>query len=180
MINIYTDGACAGNQNEKNLGGWGAILEYGENKKEIFGGEINTTNNRMEMTALLEALRALTKDNLIVHCYSDSSYLMECFNKKWYLKWKNNGWLTSAKSPVENKDLWENLIFQIEKHKEVKFYRVKGHLSIKNNADMDKWFKKFLEWNGKSFTKEDFIHATKMNVEADTLANKGIDSIRNL
>lgn len=180
MINIYTDGACAGNQSEKNLGGWGAILEYGENKKEIFGGEINTTNNRMEMTALLEALRALTKDNLIVHCYSDSSYLMECFNKKWYLKWRNNGWLTSTKSPVENRDLWENLLFQIEKHKEVKFYRVKGHLNIKNNADMDKWFKKFLEWNGKNFTKEDFIHATKMNAEADTLANKGIDSIRNL
>ena len=180
MINIYTDGACAGNQSEENLGGWGAILEYGEHRKELFGGQINTTNNRMEMTALLEALQALTKDGLTVHCYSDSSYLMECFNKKWYLKWQTNGWMTSNKSPVENKDLWEGLLSQIERHKEVKFYRVKGHLSVKNNADMDKWFKKFLEWNGKGFTKEDFLYVTKMNIEADALANKGIDRLRNL
>ena len=71
-INIYTDGACSGNQNDTNIGGWGAILEFGEHEKELYGGEINTTNNRMEMYALLSALRAITKENQLINVYSDS------------------------------------------------------------------------------------------------------------
>jgi len=178
IVNIYTDGACSGNQNDENVGGWGAILEYGEHKKELFGGEINTTNNRMEMTALLESLKSLTKDNLTLTCFSDSSYLIECFTKQWYVKWQNNGWITSSKTPVENKDLWEELLIQINRHKDIKFCRVKGHLNINNTKDMEKWYKKFLEWNGNHFTKEDFLYVTKMNILADNLANKGIDEVR--
>jgi len=178
IINIYTDGACSGNQNDKNTGGWGAVLEYGEHQKELYGGEINTTNNRMEMTALLEALKALTKDNLSLQCFSDSSYLMECFTKQWYIKWQKNGWITSNKTPVENKDLWEALLQQIARQKEIRFFRVKGHLNPNNSSELEKWYKKFLQWNGNLFSKEDFLYFTKMNIKADDLANKGIDAIR--
>ena len=79
ILNRYTDGGCAGNQNDKNLGGWGAVLEFGPHKKELFGSEPDTTNNRMEMTGLLKAFEAITKPDQIIHVFSDSSYLMNCF-----------------------------------------------------------------------------------------------------
>ena len=81
ILRIYTDGGCSGNQNDENLGGWGAVMEFGEAVKELYGGEKNTTNNRMEMTALLEAFRAIKKDGQEIHVFSDSSYLMDCFRK---------------------------------------------------------------------------------------------------
>ena len=109
ILRIYTDGGCSGNQNDENLGGWGAILEFGQAVKEIYGSEKNTTNNRMEMTALLEAFRAIKKEDQDIHVFSDSSYLMECFREKWYEKWIRNGWKTSSKKPVENRELWEAL-----------------------------------------------------------------------
>ena len=105
ILRIYTDGGCAGNQSDENLGGWGAILEFGSATKELYGSEKNTTNNRMEMTALLEALRAVKKENQEIHVFSDSSYLMDCFRKKWYVSWQKNGWKTASKKPVENQDL---------------------------------------------------------------------------
>lgn len=178
FVNIYTDGACSGNQNETNIGGWGAILEYGEHVKELYGGEINTTNNRMEMTALLEALKTLKRDQLSIRVFSDSAYLIECFTKKWYIKWQMNGWITANKTPVENKGLWETLLCQINRQKEIHFYRVKGHLNIQREAEVKKWYEKFKEWNGNHFTMEDFLYITKMNIRADALANRGIDEIR--
>ncbi|MFZ5967130.1 MAG: ribonuclease H family protein [Bacillota bacterium] len=177
IINIYTDGACSGNQHETNVGGWGAVLEYGEHQKELFGGELNTTNNRMEMKALLEALTCLKQDGLTVNVFSDSSYLIECFTKKWYVKWQMNGWQTASKTPVENRDLWEDLLHQVNRQKQIHFHRVKGHLRLDNTSEMNKWFKKFQEWNGPNFSMEDFIYVTKMNILADALANKGIKEI---
>jgi len=175
-INIYTDGACSGNQNETNAGGWGAILEYGEHQKELFGGERNTTNNRMEMMALLNALKAITKENQQICVFSDSSYLMNCFREKWYENWYRNNWKTSKKTDVENRDLWEALISFINKH-EISFYRVKGHVNLNGkNASVDSVFQKFIEWNGSSFTKDEFLYITKMNHRADELANQGINS----
>ena len=100
VLRIYTDGGCSGNQNEENIGGWGAILEFGSAVKELYGGEANTTNNRMEMTALLEAFRAIRKPGQSIQVFSDSSYLMDCFRKKWYENWQANGWKTSQKKPV--------------------------------------------------------------------------------
>lgn len=177
-INIYTDGACSGNQNTTNIGGWGAILEYNKNQKELHGSELNTTNNRMELSAFLYALKSLKEDNLHINIFSDSSYLIECFKQKWYIKWINNGWITSNKTPVENKDLWEELLSKINKHN-INFYRVKGHLNINHpNTNTDKWYKKFIEWNGSSFSKEDFLYITKMNIRADELANIGMDELR--
>ena len=178
IVNIYTDGACSGNQHQENMGGWGAILEYGEHQKELFGGEINTTNNRMEMTALLKSLASLKKGDLSIQVFSDSSYLIECFTKKWYVKWQQNGWMTSGKTPVENRDLWEALLHEVQRQKEIRFHRVKGHLTLSRESELKKWYAKFIEWNGAHFSMEDFLYITKMNIQADALANKGIQQIR--
>ncbi len=176
-IFLYTDGACSGNQNKENIGGWGALLEYKHHKREIFGGEFNTSNNRMEMTALIKALEAINKANQKIEVYSDSSYLVECFRKKWYLKWQSNGWQSSKKTDVENRDLWERLFVLVQRH-QVSFFRVKGHVNLNNkNTNIEKLYKKFLEWNGNNFTKDDFIAITEKNNIADALANKGIASI---
>jgi len=173
-LRIYTDGACSGNQNETNIGGWGAILEYGETIKELFGGELNTTNNRMEMTALLRAFEALKKNSQIIEVFSDSAYLMDCFRKNWYVNWHDNGWKTAKKTDVENKDLWQSLFAQIEKH-DVLFYRVKGHVNLDHPKTKPiPIYEKFVEWNGKEFSYEDFEYITRMNNRADALANNGI------
>lgn len=175
IVRIYTDGACSGNQNEISPGGWGAILEYGPAVKELCGGESNTTNNRMEMTALLSAFNALKRDGLEIEVFADSSYLMDCFRKKWYLKWQQNGWLTSSKTPVENRDLWEQLLSYLDRHT-IRFYRVKGHVNVNSvSVDFNKLYSKFTEWNGSSFTFEDFMYITKMNNRADALANEGMN-----
>lgn len=177
-LNIYTDGACSGNQNKENLGGWGAILEYGEAQKELYGGEANTTNNRMEMQALIAALEAVNKDRQTIRVFSDSSYLIECFRKGWYKEWEINGWRTKAKKPVENRDLWEKLLVYLNKHT-IEFYRVKGHLNLNSRLiQPDLVYQQFLEWNGPSFSFEDFVYVTDKNNRADLLANKGIDELR--
>lgn len=178
IINIYTDGACSGNQHTQNIGGWGAILEYGKHQKELYGGEMNTTNNRMEMTALLESLQSLKKDGLIIHVFSDSSYLMDCFTKKWYVNWQRNGWMTASKKPVENRDLWEKLLQQVVRQQKINFYRVKGHINLHQQSQIQQWFQKFKTWNGSHFTMDDYLYVTKMNILADQLANKGVDHIR--
>lgn len=172
ILNIYTDGACSGNQNDTNVGGWGAVLEYGSHRKELYGGEYNTTNNRMEMTALLEAFKAIKTDNQTIRVFSDSSYLMDCFRQKWYVKWQKNGWKTSAKTDVENKDLWVELLDFLPRHK-ISFFRVKGHVNPdKPGIDMGKLYEKFVTWNGDGFTEEDFLYVTRMNNRADELANQ--------
>jgi ribonuclease HI len=178
ILRIYTDGACSGNQHDENVGGWGAVLTYGGHEKELWGGQRNTTNNRMEMTALLEAFRAVNRDNQCIEVYSDSAYLMDCFRKKWYVKWLSNGWINSKKEPVENRDLWEGLLPYLKAH-DVRFYRVKGHVNLTSKAtDSEKLYRQFVEWNGDDFRFEDFLLVTKMNHRADELANRGIDEIK--
>jgi ribonuclease HI len=178
ILRIYTDGACSGNQNETNIGGWGAVLEYGDVQKELHGGDINTTNNKMELTAVIEALSALKKNNQTIQIFSDSSYVMDCFRKKWYVTWQKNGWMTSKKTPVENRELWERLIELVSAHS-VSFYRVKGHVDLDHpNTQINKLYQKFKEWNSSSFTMDDFRYVTKMNNRADELANIGMDAFR--
>lgn len=177
-VNIYTDGACAGNQSEENFGGWGSILEYGKHMKEAYGGEINTTNNRMELTALVKAFEMLTKENLKIRVFSDSAYLIRCLNEKWYENWIRNGWKTSAKKPVENRDLWESILCHLGKHNVV-FFHVKGHVDLNSKGiNIDDHYRKHMAIYGNIFSKDEFIYITKMNNRADTLANKGITSIR--
>lgn len=180
VTRIYTDGACSGNQSTENFGGWGAILEYKGHSKEIYGGEPNTTNNRMEMLALVKAFQALKRPGLNIHVFSDSSYLVECFRQKWYVRWQQNGWLNTKKKPVENRDLWEELLALTGKH-QVNFYRVKGHVNLDHpNTNLDGLYEKFVEWNGSSFSFDDFKYVTEKNNRADALANLGVDSLKDL
>jgi len=132
IVEIYTDGACSGNPGP---GGWAAVMMYGDKKKEISGGESQTTNQRMEMKAAVEALKAL-KYPCEVSLYSDSAYLVNAFNQGWLDRWQENGWKTSQKKPVENKDLWEELLKLTEKHR-VKFVKVKGHSDNQYNNRCD-------------------------------------------
>lgn len=184
-IRIYADGACSGNQQKENTGGWGSILELGETRKELYGGEKDTTNNRMELTAVISAFEALKKDGLNVDVFTDSSYVANCFIEKWYEGWIKNGWKNSKKQDVENQELWKRLLELTNRHN-VTFYRVKGHVKVpktddgklpENSALLDR-YKKFLEINGTSFIYSDFIHITEMNNRADELANVGVSEIK--
>lgn len=131
-ITIYTDGACSGNPGP---GGWGAVLMYGEHRKEISGGDAHTTNNRMELTGPIEALEML-KQPCKVRLYSDSAYLVNAFNQHWIANWQRNGWQTSQKKPVENKELWQRLLELCRTH-EVEFIKVKGHADNAENNRCD-------------------------------------------
>lgn len=177
-ILIFTDGGCSNNQSAENVGGWGAVLTYQDQVKELFGGEINTTNNRMEMMAVIEALRALKSKNIPVKIYSDSAYLVNCFKEGWHLNWQRNGWLNSQKKPVENKDLWLALLELIEPQAKVEFKKLKGHLDGAKAAEISKWKAKMEASNQERYTAEEFAYLTKMNILADSLANKGIDAIK--
>ena len=136
-IIIYCDGACSGNQHENNTGGWGALLIFNNKEKEIFGGEKNTTNQRMELTACIKALEELKSKQYPIEIYSDSAYLVNCINQAWYKKWEKNGWKNSKKYPVENKDLWETLLKLLNKYSP-KFIKVEGHAGITLNERADK------------------------------------------
>jgi ribonuclease HI len=178
-LNIYCDGACSGNQHELNTGGWGAILEYGKSQKELHGGEADTTNNRMELTALISALSAITRKGEQVRVFSDSSYVINGLKLKWYENWQKNGWKTTSKTPVENKDLWARLIALIYDH-DYSFFHVKGHINPDHpSTNMEKHFENFVRKNGKGFDTEEFIHIVRMNNRADKLANVGVSEIKN-
>ncbi|MBN2899660.1 MAG: ribonuclease HI [Clostridia bacterium] len=175
-INLYTDGACSNNQSDQNIGGWGTILEYGDNVKTLYGGQVNTTNNIMEMTAVISGLKALKSTQVKVNVFSDSAYVVNCFNQNWYKKWQMNGWINSAKKPVENKELWVELIDLVESISEIHFYQVKGHLKV-GTKDFDKWHNKFNQQFG-TVSKDFYAHLIERNNEADALANQGVDDIK--
>lgn len=131
IVEIYTDGACSGNPGP---GGWGALLLYGDNEKEITGGEFETTNNRMELTAAIEALRLL-KRRCTVHLYTDSTYVRDGITK-WIEGWKAKGWKTAAKKPVKNADLWRALDEAAAKQN-IEWRWVKGHAGDPGNERAD-------------------------------------------
>lgn len=132
-VKIYTDGACSGNPGP---GGWGAILMASGKEKEISGYEASATNNRMELTAAIEALKAL-KMPCDVTLYSDSSYLVRAFSEGWIDNWKKNGWKNASKAPVSNMDLWLELDELAKKHS-IKWQKVKGHADDPYNNRCDK------------------------------------------
>ncbi|NEZ47206.1 ribonuclease HI [Clostridium niameyense] len=135
-VTIYTDGACRGNGKENTIGAYGIVLMYGDCKKEIKKSFKNTTNNIMELSAVVEALYIL-KEPCNVELYSDSAYVINAINQHWLENWKKNGWKTASKQPVKNKELWEKLDDLLQKHK-VKFIKVKGHSDNKYNNRCDK------------------------------------------
>ena len=129
---IYTDGACSGNPGP---GGWGAILRYKETEKELSGGAADTTNNRMELTAVIEAL-TLLKESCVVELYSDSKYVIDGLSKGWAKGWQKRGWIKSDKKPALNPDLWERLLALTDRH-EMHYHWVKGHAENEKNNRCD-------------------------------------------
>lgn len=131
-IEIFTDGSCSGNPGP---GGWGAILRYGTKEKELSGGEENTTNNRMELTAVISALSALNEPCKVI-VTTDSKYVCDAITKKWVYSWQKNGWRKADKKPALNVDLWEKLLELLNVH-EVTFNWVKGHNEHPENERCD-------------------------------------------
>ena len=141
-VTIYTDGACSGNPGP---GGWGAILMFGENMKEISGGKKDTTNNVMELTAVIEALKLL-KRPCNVDLYSDSAYVVNAFLQNWILGWIKKGWINSNKDEVKNKELWQELVNLTKVHN-VTFHKVKGHSDNEFNNRCDELARKAISAN---------------------------------
>ena len=131
-VTIYTDGACSGNPGP---GGWGAILMYQGIQKEISGGKKDTTNNVMELTAVIEALKLLNRP-CKVDLYSDSAYVVNAFIQKWTINWQKNNWQTADKKPVKNKEIWQEL-YNLTKIHKVAFNKVKGHSDNELNNRCD-------------------------------------------
>jgi ribonuclease HI len=138
-IEIFTDGACKGNPGP---GGWGALLRYNGLEKPLYGGEKNTTNNRMELTAAIEALRAI-KERCIVDLTTDSQYVRQGITE-WITNWKARGWKTASKQPVKNVDLWQQLDELIQQH-DVRWHWVKGHSGHRENEMADQLANKGIE-----------------------------------
>lgn len=130
-VSIWTDGACKGNPG---VGGWGALLRYGSHKKEIYGGELNTTNNRMELTAVIQAL-SLLKRPCVVHVYTDSVYVQKGMTE-WIHGWKQRNWRNTAKKPVKNVELWQELD-QLSQQHQLQWHWVKGHAGDAGNERAD-------------------------------------------
>ena len=131
-VTLYTDGACSGNPGP---GGWGAILEYRGTEKELSGGEESTTNNRMELTAVIQGLSAL-KEPCIVELYSDSKYVIDGLEKGWAESWQKNGWRKADKKPALNPELWEKLL-ELTRIHEMRYHWVKGHSDNPKNERCD-------------------------------------------
>ena len=129
---MYTDGACSGNPGP---GGWGALLIWNGKEKELSGGEPNTTNNRMEMRAVIEGLKIL-KRPCHVKIHSDSALIVNTFNQNWITNWQKKGWKKADKKPVENRDLWESMLKVMKPH-DVEWIKVKGHSGNKLNDRVD-------------------------------------------
>ncbi|MBE5759410.1 MAG: ribonuclease HI [Clostridiales bacterium] len=139
-ITIYTDGACSYNPGP---GGFGVVLLYNGHKKEISGYDPMTTNNRMELMAVITALECL-KESCEIDLYTDSKYVADAFNKNWIKNWQRNGWKTASKKPVENQDLWLRLLAQVEKN-QINWLWVKGHADNEYNERCDQLARKEIE-----------------------------------
>ncbi|NBB77234.1 MAG: ribonuclease HI [Bacteroidetes bacterium] len=133
QVILYTDGACSGNPGP---GGWAALLQWNQKEKVLTGGAPQTTNNRMEMRAVIEGLRALRRP-CIVAIHSDSALIINAFQKGWIENWLQKGWKKSNKKPVENRDLWEEMLRELKRH-QVKWVKVKGHADDERNNRVDK------------------------------------------
>ena len=130
-VSLYTDGACKGNPGK---GGWGVLMRYGNHEKELFGGEAHTTNNRMELTAIIQGLAALKRPCAVV-IYTDSQYVKNGM-EQWIHGWKKNGWKTASKQPVKNEDLWQQLDRLAAQH-QIQWQWVRGHAGHAENERAD-------------------------------------------
>lgn len=137
IIEVWTDGACRGNGTEASVGGIGIVLVCGEHYKEIKKAQFGTTNNAQELSAAIEGLKAIKDYTAKITLYSDSAYLVNCIEAKWYKKWRINGWKTSKNEPVKNVSLWNELLKLVESCSDIRFVHVKGHSNIGHNERCD-------------------------------------------
>lgn len=135
-LEIYCDGGCRGNQSDSNVGGWGAYLVWGEHTKELWGGERDTTNNRMELMGAIEGLRAIKNKDVPTSVYLDSAYVLGGITG-WIDGWKRKGWVNSKRQPVANKELWLMLDEERQKFADISFHKVKGHADNEGNIHAD-------------------------------------------
>ncbi len=136
-ILVYCDGGCRGNHQRENIGAWGAVLIYNEHIKELSGREFDTTNNKMELTATIEALKAINKKNIPVRVHLDSAYVLNGITT-WIYGWLKNGFKDSKKQPVKNQELWKELYFLKNEFDDIEFIKVKGHSDDVGNIRADK------------------------------------------
>lgn len=136
-IYVYSDGGCRGNGQENNIGAWAAVLKYKGNIKEIFGTAKNTTNNIMELTSCIEALKAIKNKTIPVEVTMDSQYVIKGINE-WIYSWLKKNWINSQKKPVENKELWQELYNLKQQFADIKFVQCKGHADNEGNNRSDK------------------------------------------
>lgn len=174
-VNIYTDGSSHGKG--PYYSGWSVVLEADGQRKELYEGVYNKTNNEMEITAVIKGLSALLDVNVDVTIFSDSAYVVNCMNDKWYIAWESNGWKNSKKEPVENKILWEQLLKLVRRHSRIRFLHVNGHITPKN-IEVNR--QKFNKRNGVMFTEEEFAHVVENNHVVDKLANQGSEEIEKM
>lgn len=137
IVEIYTDGGVRSNQSENNIGAYAAILSYKGHKRYLSMGFRNTTNNIMELKAVIEGLKAMKKYDIPIKVYSDSAYVVNGINKGWVNGWKSNGWLKSDGKPVKNMELWEELDYLISLFNEVEMVKVKAHQDNEGNNEVD-------------------------------------------
>lgn len=135
-IVIYTDGGCRGNGKEENVGGWGAVLSYNGKVKEIYGGERNVTNNKMELMGAIKALEALQRTDIPVELYCDSAYTVDGINQ-WVKGWKKRGWKKADKKPILNLELWKRLDELVSGFSDITILKVKAHVGIELNELAD-------------------------------------------
>ena len=136
QLQIYCDGGCRGNQADTNIGGWGAYLVFGSVTKKLYGGEANTTNNKMELTGAIEGLRAIKNKNVPTEVLVDSAYVLNGITS-WIHGWMKKGWVNSKKEPVANKELWQELYAEKQKVADITFTKVKGHSTNEGNNMAD-------------------------------------------
>lgn len=142
-IRAYTDGACSMNPGP---GGWACVILFPESKQEMCGGEEETTNNRMELRAAVEAIKFITKMGYTkIDIYSDSAYVVNAIKNRWLKKWRKNGWKTVSHEDVKNRDLWEALCKYLDKYRDINFIKVKGHADNEHNNRCDKLAKREVE-----------------------------------
>lgn len=132
-VELWADGACSGNPGP---GGWAALLRLGDRERVLSGGEPWTTNNQMELTGVLQGLRALTRACL-VRVHVDSSYVKNAFTNGWTVRWQRNGWITAEKRPVKNRELWQELLVEVARH-EIEWVKVAGHAGVELNERVDR------------------------------------------
>lgn len=135
---VATDGGCRGNQEKNNIGAYAAVLYFREHRKVVSQPIKNTTNNQMELRAVIEGLKTIKNDNFPIEVYSDSAYVVNGINKKWYVKWRENGWTKSDGKEVKNYELWKELVELYESFSNITFHKVAGHSGHYYNEEVDR------------------------------------------